>query len=708
MPRTYIVLRLTDELALLDPLIKAGFTDHWFPIVSLPGFVKLNSKRKIVDAQPTVLTGVEDLERVENGGHILLEDGESLPFVFKARLGAGGYGQVDKVISELSSKEYARKLIMRQAVLSTPSAIMERFVEEVKNLKRVRHRHMVALVGSYTDINYLGLFMTPVAECNLAAYLRQVSSSDGQKPLLRSFFGCLTAGLAYLHDSRIRHKDIKPENILVKQQNILYTDFGLARDSLDVSRSISTGRTAFTPAYCAPEVAAFEPRDSSSDVWSLGCVFLEMVSTLKDHTVKDLLSFFQDQGSGSTYLRNNCEAYQAWDSVLRGLSDTDNAPLDWISDMVHHEANARSTAQEILDRIIHSTRELPYQAQYCGICCRGPLITSSFTKQITDLSTSQNQKNKTVKVGGLPPINSKLGRKLKRKRDTQDESGNSPVPQPTSIKKSQIDWYTWSAAKRGDTERVMRLLAQGASPNFAKDDGTSTLHWAAKNGCVEIFNALIASGADFNSRDHRGLSILHYAVSTANIEIIKTLLKLNTSNCPDDRGTTPLCLAAELGRETILPILLEKFGTDLDRPDNDGGTPLAWAAFTGKLKAVQTLADRGALVDRRCTRWGRTPLSWAAETGQWEVIKYLIGQKQADPDSIALDTGMTPLSHACKKGHLQVVLTLLETKAVDIAVRDNDGKSALDFARLSKRKKIVSALEDFQQRATGTEPPLQA
>jgi serine/threonine protein kinase len=61
-------------------------------------------------------------------------------------------------------------------------------------------------------------------------------------------------------------------------KNVLITDFGTARDWSELSRSTTIGRSgAYTPGYAAPEVVLEEPRGSSADIWSLGCVYLDMM-----------------------------------------------------------------------------------------------------------------------------------------------------------------------------------------------------------------------------------------------------------------------------------------------------------------------------------------------------------------------------------------------------------------------------------------------
>lgn len=116
-----------------------------------------------------------------------------------------------------------------------------------------------------------------MADCDLKAFLTRDPFPEYDLLLMRDFIGCLCSAVNYLHENKCRHKDIKPGNILIKGQSVLLTDFGLARDFSDRSGSTTVGRSGpYTPGYASPEVVASEPRNTPSDIWSLGCVYLDI------------------------------------------------------------------------------------------------------------------------------------------------------------------------------------------------------------------------------------------------------------------------------------------------------------------------------------------------------------------------------------------------------------------------------------------------
>jgi serine/threonine protein kinase len=148
-----------------------GFGDRFFPIDhrSLPIFLETSVRSAAVQHQGLILTKSLDLE---NGRRRHFTPSEALPFEILGRVGSGGYGQVNRIRSKTSFKLYALKRIRRGAAFGNASSqeAVKGFLNEMKIMRGLEHRHVVRYIGSYTDKSYLGLVMSPVADSDFAAY----------------------------------------------------------------------------------------------------------------------------------------------------------------------------------------------------------------------------------------------------------------------------------------------------------------------------------------------------------------------------------------------------------------------------------------------------------------------------------------------------------------------------------------------------------
>jgi hypothetical protein len=372
-PRIYIILRTIGSLDLLDRCIDVGFSDYWLPVTerNLPDFLRPSIRTAFAEAQTLVLTKSMNLEKGAKGQHCYFRKGETLPLETKGILGSGGYGQVDRILSLISFKEYARKRVLRSATFrGRRKEDVTRFIAEIEIMKRLKHCHVVEFVGSYTDAKYIGLIMTPIAEGDLTSYL--TSATPEKYPELRTFFGCLATGLEFLHQHNVRHKDIKPGNILINNGQVLFTDFGLSLDFTDSSGSTTMSMVnGMTPRYCAPEVANCEPRNTMSDIWSLGIVFFEMLITLKGKKTEFMDEYFRTHGSGQAFVRFNISAMPVFLAELATLgSRVDDKPSEWIELMLLEDQKLRPTASALVNQITASmTADGGFT--FCGICCAG-------------------------------------------------------------------------------------------------------------------------------------------------------------------------------------------------------------------------------------------------------------------------------------------------------------------------------------------------
>ncbi|KAK7420409.1 hypothetical protein QQX98_002832 [Neonectria punicea] len=374
-PRTFSLLWMLGIPEKMDTFVAEGRTDHYLPYSegNLPDIIKGSSQRSsFLNLQSIVrCRREEDLSGLEEGGdHVHLPAHADAYFHSLEMLGKGRFAQVDKVYSRRTLKTYARKQIHRgQSVLEDKFQLAS-FEKELQSLKAISHRHVVKLVGSYTDSTALGLIMCPVANTDLHQYLNSVDvDPDLRKKSLRTFFGCLVTALAYIHKKNIRHKDIKPNNVLVKGGQVLLADFGTSRICLDGHLTTNGEAKEGTPRYWAPEVMEGADRNTASDIWSLGCVFLEMATTLLGYTHSDMLVFYSRNGTENyRTICLNALATKLWIEKLRGSGAGFDSPiLDWTEWMLQEKPIDRPTAAQVRGKILDTETEFEYICYHCAL-----------------------------------------------------------------------------------------------------------------------------------------------------------------------------------------------------------------------------------------------------------------------------------------------------------------------------------------------------
>lgn len=271
--------------------------------------------------------------------------------------------------------------------------------------------------------------MSPKADCNLGEFLQhaEMSLEPGYASHLRGWFGCLATAVEYLHANRFRHRDIKPANILVHRRQVLLADFGLVHDSKGFPGSTTSGETRGTLRYAAPEVVLQNRANSSSDIWSLGCVFLEMATVLKGRWIHQLQDHFKSQADNANFY-NNEHGIAEWISILEGLSDVGNAPFPWISKMLQRDRKLRPRAAEVVELIRNSDCSPNRSSQYFCKHCQKAEQTFASEKTICSSCTAATKSARCI----LTPANATLA----------DGARNSfsPRAQCACISRSHICW----------------------------------------------------------------------------------------------------------------------------------------------------------------------------------------------------------------------------------------------------------------------------
>ncbi|KAK9115907.1 hypothetical protein Sjap_014854 [Stephania japonica] len=195
-------------------------------------------------------------------------------------LGRGGFGTVYK--GELHDGTKIAVKRMESGVLSEKG--LTEFRSEIALVTKVRHRHLVNLVGYCLDGNERLLVYEYMPQGTLSHHLFHWKE-EGLKPLewTRRLTIALDVarGVEYLHNLAQQsyiHRDLKPSNILLDDDmRAKVADFGLARLAPSGKGSIQT-RLAGTFGYLAPEYAVTGRVTTKSDVFSFGVILMELIT----------------------------------------------------------------------------------------------------------------------------------------------------------------------------------------------------------------------------------------------------------------------------------------------------------------------------------------------------------------------------------------------------------------------------------------------
>ena len=155
-------------------------------------------------------------------------------------------------------------------------------------------------------------------------------------------------------------------------------------DFSDDSVSTTTGRpSAWTPRYSPPEVLDFEPRNRASDIYSLECVLVEMISGLYGHTLSEVKNYWKKAGNGQPSFARNPDATSTW---LASLPEHPNAGrlkllADFLPSMLNAHRLDRPSAKQVIDRLSNMSLVLPELPQYVNTCCGPPLSIDALRVQ---------------------------------------------------------------------------------------------------------------------------------------------------------------------------------------------------------------------------------------------------------------------------------------------------------------------------------------
>ncbi|XP_042514074.1 mitogen-activated protein kinase kinase kinase 18-like [Macadamia integrifolia] len=195
-------------------------------------------------------------------------------------IGKGSFGTVSLASSVSDGRVFAVKSVNPSSSLT---AHLESLENEIQILSSLSSPYVVQYLGDDLthesgDISYRNLHMEYL-QGGTAADVASRFGGKGDERVVRSYAWCIVSGLRYVHAKGFVHCDVKGKNVLLGSGSTAgvakLADFGSAK------RFSGEGKTVFprgSPLWMAPEVVRGESQGPESDIWSLGCTVIEMVT----------------------------------------------------------------------------------------------------------------------------------------------------------------------------------------------------------------------------------------------------------------------------------------------------------------------------------------------------------------------------------------------------------------------------------------------
>ncbi|XP_063881826.1 cyclin-dependent kinase 18-like isoform X2 [Scylla paramamosain] len=320
------------------------------------------------------------------------------------KLGEGTYATVYKGRSRLTDNLVALKEIRLEHEEGAPCTA----IREVSLLKDLKHANIVTL----HDIVHTDKSLTLVFEY-LDRDLKQYMDECGAQLSMNNvkiFLFQLLRGLAYCHQRRVLHRDLKPQNLLINDLGELkLADFGLARAKSVPTKTYSN--EVVTLWYRPPDVLLGSTEYSTQiDMWGVGCIMYEMISgrpLFPGATVEDELHLiFRTLGTptestwpgiatNEEFNQYNFNTYQGESLLARAPRLAHDSALGLLSKFLLYEAKKRISAAtamkhpffESLGHSIHTLKD-----QESIFSCPGLVLTRDHNYKVTNGSQAKNRR----------------------------------------------------------------------------------------------------------------------------------------------------------------------------------------------------------------------------------------------------------------------------------------------------------------------------
>ncbi|ORY14513.1 kinase-like domain-containing protein [Clohesyomyces aquaticus] len=322
----------------------------------------------------------------------------------------------DFVIVNVGDVDVVERFVRKTVAISRHKRIAERDLKAVANeiasLRKIDvHPHIVKIIGSYQKktvhrVDFVFQLTYPVGDEDLGGFFERMKTIYKRIPQVESvqreimadwalgkvpyrdanimerlweatdedlvlviqyrlwlekWYHCLASALAFMHLNNVHHKDIKPKNVIRRGEHIYFTDFSSARNFEDGQTTTTESFAQATRLFAAPEACndgEGHRHGSKADIFSLGLLFVEMMTVHNGQDVNDLQEYidgyngFSDTYSTRQYWRVT-DRFEPWfESHESGIGGSRAVFETCVKPMLALDKDQRPTAQEAKNIIL--------------------------------------------------------------------------------------------------------------------------------------------------------------------------------------------------------------------------------------------------------------------------------------------------------------------------------------------------------------------
>lgn len=571
-------------------------------------------------------------------------------------LGVGAFGKVFKVSKTDSGEVFALKEIDESLCLARGMSL----TGELDIYPQLRSQYLVNCTRVLKDpeIEYIYLEMEYCNGGSLEDLIMQHRRRQEPIPEMRiwEILAQIAAGLAYLHSqikagslSVVVHRDLKPANILFMDDEVKIADFGFCRplELVSITGSTNAQQMLGTPAYSAPEILNGHSCTQKVDIWSLGCIILELCTLEIPVSITDI----------------PIEAY------LQQLSGYSNTLKLVIKRCLERIPYARISSADLL--LVPDIQEILHKIEFQKYQSMNNLFETPYSPL---RSTSPSLK----RAGALSPASP---------RPNISGSQTILMDAASSGDVNCVKEHLHEARMRSHNGRTALMLAAMAGHSSCIDilvehegqmydnNKMTALMLAARKNMIIEGSSLIAKESKL--QDIKGMTALMHAAASGSVNSLQYILGIE-EGIRDKNGMTALMYAAKTNHDACVKLLMpyeEKCHDFMSK------TALMYASINGSKECVSLLLKREA---RMIDKYAETALMWAVRSNHVDIINLLISQEA----KLSNVEGITALILAVKLNHIEC----LDALEIEAGMHTHTGETALLFAILSDNTSCIQKL----------------